>query len=241
VSTAVPVARECADLILLSKDLALVGQAVTEGRRTFANVAKYLKITVSSNVGNVLSMMLASAVLPFLPMLPLQVLVQNMCSDASQLALAFDAVDAEPLQRPRSFDVKDLARFAAWLGPVNALADVATFVILWRIAGEHADPAGQMLFRAGWFAENLVTQAAAVHLLRRESRLMVRRAAARPVVLATCGLALVGLCLPFTPVAGLLHLGRLPVSYFPLLALVLAGYCLASVAAKAAYLRRRPV
>jgi Mg2+-importing ATPase len=239
VSSAVPVARECADLILLGKDLALIGQAVTEGRRTFANVAKYLKITVSSNVGNVLSMMLASAVLPFLPMLPLQVLVQNMCSDASQIALAFDTVDPEQLRRPRSFDVRDLARFAAWLGPVNALADVATFVILWHLIGGHASVAGQMLFRAGWFAENLVTQAAAVHLLRRDGRLMAGRIAARPVVLATCGLALVGLCLPFTPVAPLLHLGGLPASYFPLLAVVLAGYCLASVAAKAAYLRRR--
>jgi Mg2+-importing ATPase len=237
VAGAVAAARECADVILLRKDLAAVGHAVTEGRRTFVNIAKYLRITVSSNVGNVLSMMLASAVLPFLPMLPLQVLVQNLCSDAAQLALAFDTVDDAALRRPRSFDVRGLIRFAGFLGPVNTLADLATFVILWRLIGAPVGHAGQMMFRAGWFAENLVTQAAAVHLLRTGGWPSLRRLAARPVLLATGGLALAGLCLPLTPIGGALRFAWLPGEYFVLLFVVVIGYCLASTAAKLACLR----
>jgi P-type Mg2+ transporter len=238
VADATEVARECADVILLRKDLAMLGQAITHGRRSFGNVIKYLKITISSNFGNVLSMLAASAVLPFLPMLPLQVLAQNLCFDVSQLSLAFDAVDETSLRRPRTFDRRDLARFVIFLGPVNTLADLATFAILWRIMGGHLGAAGQALFRTGWFAENLLTQAVAVHLLRSRWLPSARRHAARPVLLATLALALVGVGLPLTPVGAALRLQALPAVFYPLLAAVLAGYALAIVAARAWYMRR---
>jgi len=238
VADATAVARECADVILVRKDLTMLGQAITEGRRSFGNVIKYLKITISSNFGNVLSMLAASAALPFLPMLPLQVLAQNLCFDLSQLSLAFDAVDESSLRGPRTFVRRDLARFVICLGPVNTLADLATFAILWRIMGGHTGAAGQAVFRAGWFAENLLTQAIAVHLLRSRWAPSPRRHAARPVLLSTLGLALVGLGLPLTPAGAALRLGAPPAVFYPLLAVVLTGYALATVAAKAWYLRR---
>ncbi len=238
VADAVAVARECADVILLRKDLTVLGQAIVEGRRSFGNVVKYLKITISSNFGNVLSMLVASAALPFLPMLPLQVLAQNLCFDVSQLSLAFDTVDEPSLREPRTFDRRNLARFVIFLGPVNALADLATFAFLWRIMGGHADAADQALFRTGWFAENLLTQAVAVHLLRSRWLPSTRRHAARPVLLATLALALLGLGLPLTPVGSALSLRPLPAVCYPLLAAVLIGFGLAIIAARRWYLRR---
>jgi Mg2+-importing ATPase len=238
VADAVSVAKECAEVILVRKDLTMLGQAVIEGRRSFGNVIKYLKITISSNFGNAVSMLAASAVLPFLPMLPLQVLAQNLCFDVSQLSLAFDAVDDHSLRRPRTFDRRDLARFVFWLGPVNALADLATFALLWRIMGGHASAADQALFRTGWFAENLLTQAIAVHLLRSRWLPSPRRHAARPVLLATLALALIGLGLPVTPLGAALRLQTLPAVYYPLLVVVLVGYVLAVIAVRSAYLRR---
>jgi P-type Mg2+ transporter len=237
VHSATAVARECADVILLRKDLTMLGQAIQEGRRSFGNVIKYLKITISSNFGNVLSMLAASAVLPFLPMLPLQVLAQNLCFDVSQLSLAFDTVDEPSLRAPRTFDRRDLAGFIIWLGPVNALADLVTFAFLWWIMRGHVSAADQALFRTGWFTENLLSQAVAVHLLRSRWLPSRRRHAARPVLLATLALALVGLGLPLTPVGAALRLQPLPLMYYPLLAAVLAGYALAIVAARSWYLR----
>ena len=238
VAGATAVARECADVILLRKDLTMLGQAVSEGRRSFGNVVKYLKITISSNFGNVLSMLAASAALPFLPMLPLQVLAQNLCFDVSQLSLAFDAVDEPSSRAPRTFDRRDLAGFVICLGPVNALADLVTFAFLWWIMRGHVSTAGQALFRTGWFTENLLSQAVAVHLLRSRWLPSRRRHAARPVLLATLALTLVGLGLPLTPVGAALRLQPLPVVYYPLLAVVLVGYALAIVAARSWYLRR---
>jgi P-type Mg2+ transporter len=238
VADATAAARECAEVILLGKNLTMLGQAIVEGRQSFGNVVKYLKITISSNFGNVLSMLAASAALPFLPMLPLQVLAQNLCFDLSQLALAFDAVDEPSLTAPRTFERRDLARYVICLGPVNALADLAMFGFLWWIMRGQVGPADQALFRTGWFTENLLSQAVAVHLLRSRWLPSPRRHASRPVMLATLALALIGLGLPLTPVGTALGLRVLPVIYYPLLAIVLAGYGLAIAAARWAYLRR---
>ena len=238
VASATAVARECADVILLRKDLTMLGQAILAGRRSFGNVIKYLKVTISSNFGNVLSMLAASAALPFLPMLPLQVLAQNLCFDVSQLSLAFDAVDEPSLRAPRTFDRRDLAGFIGCLGLVNALADLVMFAFLWWIMRGHVGATDEALFRTGWFTENLLSQAVAVHLLRSRWLPSRRRHAARPVLLATLALALVGLGLPLTPVGAALRLQPLPLIYFPLLTVVLAGYALAVVGARSWYLRR---
>jgi P-type Mg2+ transporter len=239
VAGATPLARECAEVVLVRKDLTMLGQAITEGRQSFGNVIKYLKITISCNFGNVLSMLAASAVLPFLPMLPLQVLAQNLCFDVSQLALAFDGVDEESLAGPRTFDRRSLASFTIVFGAVNALVDLATFGFLWWIMRGHIDAADQALFRTGWFTENLLSQAVAVHLLRSRWLPSRRHHAAWPVLAATLALGLTGLGLPFTPIGAALRLEPLPAVYYPLLAAVLAGYGLGIVAVKMARSRRR--
>jgi Mg2+-importing ATPase len=227
-------ARESAEVILAGKDLAVLGQAVMAGRRTFGNVVKYLKITVSSNFGNVASLIAVGAVLPFLPMLPSQILVQNLCFDVSQLAIAYDRVEDDATDRPHTFDVRDLGRFVVCLGLVNTLADLATFAVLWRITGGRhlAAPV-----RAGWFTENLVSQALTVHLLRSRGRPSARNHASRPVLLATAAIAAIGLGLPLTPLAAPLGMSAPPAVYYPLLAVVLAGYCATVATVKPLYQR----
>ncbi|MGO9163479.1 MAG: magnesium-translocating P-type ATPase [Streptosporangiaceae bacterium] len=235
VAGAVPVVCECAQVILLHEDLTTLERAIGTGRRSVASIGKYLKITISSNFGNALSMIVASAALPFLPMLPLQVLAQNICFDAAQFALAFDHADDEALRRPHTFGQAALTRFVLFFGPVSTLADLAIFVLLWHIIGGHASAAGQAVFRAGWFAENLLTQAVAVHLLR-SRRLPSRRwHAAWPVLLATAGLAVAAVGIPVTPLGAALGLQAPPAVFYPLLAAVLAGYAVLVIAARAAW------
>jgi Mg2+-importing ATPase len=224
-------ARAAAEVILARPDLTTVADAVLAGRRAFGNVITYLKIVISSNAGNVASMIAASVLLPFLPMLPIQVLVQNLCFDAAQLTLAFDRPDVPARAGPRTFDLPDLTRFVLCFGLVNALADLATFAILWRLGAGH-DPA---MFRAAWFTENLASQALAVVLLRSRTGPSPGNLPARPVLLAAIALSLTGLCLPLSPLASALGM-RAPVAgYYPLLVAVLAGYGAAVLAVRSWY------
>jgi Mg2+-importing ATPase len=236
VDTAVDIARESSDMLLARKDLATLTGALVATRRSFANIIKYLKITVSSNVGNVCSVLAASVLLPFLPMLPLQILVQNLLFDVSQIGLAFDR-DDEPHSRPRGFDSADLTRFIAWFGAINTLADLATFAVLWHTLGPHTSVSTQLLFHTGWFVENLLTQALAVHLLRGRGGLTNWSWAARPVLATTVGIAVASLAVPFTPLGGVLGLYRLPAAYYGWLGAVLAAFCVAMLAAKSIYQR----
>ncbi|MEV0406922.1 magnesium-translocating P-type ATPase [Actinoallomurus sp. NPDC050550] len=232
VDGAVAIARESSDVVLLRGDLLSVAEAITEGRRTFANIKKYLEITISSNFGNVLSMLAASVLLPFLPMLPLQILVQNLCFDLCLLPLAFDHVDERELRRPRTFDSARLTRFVLWLGPVNTLADLVAFGILLHITGDHPAPAAQALFHTGWFVENLLTQAAAVHLLRSRRLPSLRDHAALPVLLGTAAIAAIAMALPWSPLAGAVGMTVLPTACLLSLILVLILYCVLIGAAK---------
>ncbi|WP_370085979.1 magnesium-translocating P-type ATPase [Streptacidiphilus sp. MAP12-16] len=235
---AVPTVRAGADAVLARKDLAALSPAVSTSRRTLANIANYLRITVSSNLGNALSMIAASVLLPFLPMLPGQVLVQNLCSDLAQLALAFDRPDESRQRAPRTFDRRGILGFVLCFGLINAIADLATFAILGHLTAHQHDPASEAAFRAGWFTENLITQALAMHLLRSRGGSSPRaRTAPWPIWLASTALVGAALLLPRTPLAPALGLGSLPGSWFPLLLAVLAGYCLLTVTAKAIYHR----
>ncbi|HEY2674556.1 MAG TPA: magnesium-translocating P-type ATPase [Rugosimonospora sp.] len=237
VESAAPTARASADVILASKDLATLSGALGLSRRAFMNIIKHIKITVSSNVGNVTSVVVAGALLPFLPMLPLQILVQNLLFDISQLFIAFDRTDDGGYARPRTFDSGDLMRFVVCFGIINSLADLATFAALRHVLGAHLSPSAQVLFHTGWFVENLLTQILAVHLLR--SGRSVRRWswASRPVLVASLVIVTVTLSLTVEPVAGLLGFGALPPAYFGWLAVVLAAFCVATLAGKFAYQR----
>lgn len=232
VESAVDIARESADVVLLGSDLHAVAEAITDGRRTFDNIKKYLEITISSNFGNVLSMLAASIILPFLPMLPLQILVQNLCFDLCLLPLAFDHVDRRTLRRPRTFDSARLTRFVLLLGPANTLADLTTFAILLHTTGSHPTPAAQALFHTGWFVENLLTQAAAIYLLRSRRSLSPRNRPALPVLLGIAVIVAIAAILPLSPLAGPLQMTVLPRTCLLSLTFVLVLYCALISAAK---------
>lgn len=237
VDTATDVAKDAADLVLLDKDLTVLAQAVVDGRRTLGNTMKYVKITAASNLGNVVSVLVASALLPFLPMLPIQLMAQNLLYDSAQLALPWDRVDDEYLRKPRRWDAGGLTRFMLVFGPLSSVFDLATFGVLWWVLDVDT-PARQAMFQAGWFVEGLLSQVLVVLVLRSRQTGFRWRLPSRPVLAAAATAVLVGLALPFSPLAGPLRLGTLPVTYFPWLLAILLGYVLAAQVAKAGYLRR---
>jgi P-type Mg2+ transporter len=223
VPEATDLARETADVILLDKDLTVLVAGVEEGRRTFANSQKYIRAATSSNFGNVLSVTAAAAFLPFLPMAPIQLLVQNLLYDLSQLALPWDAVDPDQIAGPRRWDSRGLRRFVLLAGPLSSLFDLATWSVLRWVLG--AGGSHVSLFQTGWFVEGLLSQLLAVHIIRTRGLPFFSSRAALPVLLAT-GLAMaVGLALPFSMAVRGMGMTALPVLYFGLLALILLGYC----------------
>ncbi|MFH8518480.1 magnesium-translocating P-type ATPase [Streptomyces gelaticus] len=233
-SNAVDVARETADVVLAEKDLAAIDDAITAGRHCSGNIATYLRITLSSNLGNVIAMLAAGLMLPFLPMLPAQVLVQNLCFDVAQLAFAFDRPSSEVLRWPTVLRPRDFLRFITGFGLLNATADLATFAVLAFALHSSATSGGQEAFHSGWFTENLLTQALVMLLLRTGGGLADGRSGG-PLRVAACGLAVVGLLLPLTPLGALLGMSALPPLYYLLLATVLALYAYGLRAARTRY------
>jgi len=253
VDSAVDVARESAGVILLEKDLTVLEAGVMEGRRTYANIIKYIKITVSSNFGNMFSVLAASVFLPFLPMTPLQILVLNLLYDVSCTAMPWDNVDEAFLRSPRTWDTDSIRRFMFWLGPTSSIFDLATFALLfWVICpaviampagGWHAMSGADQasfaaLFQAGWFVESLWTQTMVIHMLRTPGiPLLQSRAAWQVTLLTGLGVA-VGTAIPFTRLGQGLDMGALPAAYFPWLAAVLAGYLALATLVKRLFMRR---
>ncbi|MFC9991554.1 magnesium-translocating P-type ATPase [Streptomyces globisporus] len=235
---AVDVAREAADVVLAEKDLTAIDRAVLAGRRSSGNIAAYLRITLSSNLGNVIAMLTAGLMLPFLPMLPAQVLVQNLCFDAAQLAFAFDRPPASVL-RPTVLRPRDFLRFVTGFGLLNAAADLATFGVLALALHNASGDGGEAAFHAGWFTENLLTQALVMVLLR-TGRSAVERRAGGPLRAAAAGLAAVGVALPLTPLGPFLGMSALPPLYYLLLGSVLGLYAVGLTAARRRYERRHP-
>ncbi|MEV6477969.1 magnesium-translocating P-type ATPase [Streptomyces sp. NPDC051657] len=234
---AVDVAREAADVVLAEKDLTAIDRAVLAGRRSSGNIATYLRITLSSNLGNVIAMLTAGLMLPFLPMLPAQVLVQNLCFDAAQLAFAFDRPAASVLRRPTALRPRDFLRFITGFGLLNAAADLATFGVLALALHNASGDGGEAAFHAGWFTENLLTQALVMVLLR-TGRTAAERRAGGPLRTAAAGLAAVGVVLPLTPLGPLLGMSALPPLYYLLLGSVLGLYAVGLTAARRRYERR---
>ncbi|MCK7622609.1 magnesium-translocating P-type ATPase [Streptomyces sp. RS10V-4] len=234
---AVPVAREGADVVLAEKDLTAIERAITAGRHASGNIAAYLRITLSSNLGNVIAMLAAGLLLPFLPMLPAQVLVQNLCFDAAQLSLAFDRPAPGAARRPAVLRPRVFLRFISVFGLINASADLATFGVLAFSAHVTSGTDSPTVFHAGWFTENLLTQGLVMLLLRTGRRAAEGRAPG-PVPLAVTALAVVGLLLPVSPLAPLLAMSAPPPLYYPLLAAVLTLYGAALAFARTRYARR---
>ena len=237
VDTAVDVAKEAADIILLEKSLMVLEQGVQEGRRTFANMLKYIKMTASSNFGNVFSVLIASAFIPFLPMLPLQLLVQNLIYDVSQTAIPFDHVDEDLIAKPQRWNPADIGRFMVFFGPISSIFDIVTFVLMWKVFGANL-AAKQTLFQSGWFVVGLLTQSLIVHMIRTSKIPFIQSRAAWPVILMTLVVMVIGIFLPMGPLASYFKLEPLPAEYFVFLVLIVLAYMGLTQVMKKWYIRR---
>jgi Mg2+-importing ATPase len=237
VDTATDIARESADIILLEKSLLVLETGVLKGREVYGNIIKHIKMTASSNFGNVFSVLAASAFIPFLPMLPVLLLVLNLLYDLSQLSLPWDRMDAEFLRFPRKWDTTRIARFMVWIGPISSVFDVTTFLLLWFVF--HASgPVGEPLFQSGWFIESLLSQTLIVHMIRTEKIPFIQSRAAAPVLLLTSLIMAIGLYLPFSTLGSAVSLARVPRAFFGWLIVTLLTYGGLTQLMKTWYIRR---
>ena len=237
VDSGVDIAKETADIILLKKDLMVLEEGVIEGRRTFGNIIKYIKMAASGNFGNMISVMAASIFLPFLPMLPVHILTQNLLCDFSQIGIPFDSVDREYLHSPRRWETKSIQRFMVLMGPLSSIFDILCFTVMWWIIQANT-PELAPLFQAGWFIFGTLSQILIVHMIRTSKLPFVQSKASLPLILSTLSVGVIAVVLAFTDIARGFDLAVLPASYAPWLILLLAGYCIATELFKGVYIRK---
>jgi len=235
VEGAADIAKESADIILLEKSLLVLKDGVVEGRRVFANVVKYIRMGASSSFGNMLSVLGASAFLPFLPMAPVQVLLNNLLYDVSQTALATDSVDAADLARPRKWDIGNIGRYMLVFGPISSLFDYATYFTLLYAFQARENPS---LFQTGWFVESVLSQTLIVHVIRTAGVPFLESRPAAPLLVTTIAVCAAAMWLPFSGFASLLGLAPLPSAYWLALAAILVCYLMLTQSVKAALVRR---
>ena len=224
VDTAVDIAKESADIILLEKDLMVLRKGVIYGRRTFGNIIKYIKMTASSNFGNMFSMLGASALLPFLPMLPIQILINNLLYDISQISIPWDKMDEDYIEKPRKWDAGGIGKFMMFVGPISSIFDYATFGVLWYVFKANS-PAHQGFFQTGWFIESLLSQTLIVHMIRTRKIPFIQSWATAPVIALTTAIMAIAIFLPFSPLAPAFKLEPMPFMFFPWLLAILVAYC----------------
>jgi Mg2+-importing ATPase len=235
VDTAVDIAKESADIILLEKSLMVLQEGVTEGRKIFGNITKYIKMGASSNFGNMFSVLGASIFLPFLPMAPIQVLTNNLLYDFSQTAIPTDNVDEDYLTQPRRWDIGNIFKFMIFIGPISSIFDYATYAMMLFIFDSWNNPP---LFQTGWFVESLLTQTLIIHIIRTAKIPFIESRASGPLIATTIVICVVGMTLPFTWVGGALGFVPLPELYWPLVAGMLLTYATLTHIVKAWFVRR---
>jgi Mg2+-importing ATPase len=223
VDTAVDIAKESADLILLEKDLMVLDGGVIEGRKVFANIIKYIRMGASSNFGNMFSVLGASAFLPFLPMAPIQILTNNMLYDISQVPIPTDAVDEDLVSLPRPWNIGEIRRFILYIGPISSIFDYSTFFVMLYLF-KCWNPSSAPLFQTGWFVESLMTQTLIIHIIRTNKIPFLQSRASRSLILTTLAIMAFGAWLPYSPLASSLGLVHLPGLYWPILLLTLLAY-----------------
>ena len=249
VDTAVDIAKETADVILLDKDLMVLEKGLVEGRKVYANMTKYIKMTVSSNFGNIFSLLFASIFLPFLPMAPVHLIVLNLVYDISCIALPFDNVDKEFLKEPHIWEAKSIMRFMAWIGPISSVFDILTYILLYfiivpMILGHsyvHGSPEAAafiIIFQTGWFIESMWSQTMVIHMLRSPKLPFIQSHPALSVVVTTLFAAFFVTSLPYSPLAGLLKLSHLNGLYFILLFIIITLYMLSVTFVKHIYIKK---
>jgi len=252
VDTAVDIAKESADVILLEKDLMVLEQGIIEGRKTYANMIKYIKMTASSNFGNMFSVLAASAFLPFMPMLPIHLILLNLIYDLSCTAISWDNVDKEFLAVPRKWDASSIGKFMLWIGPTSSVFDITTYLLMYFIIcpavigglmfHQITDPAAAALFiavfHAGWFVESMWTQTLVIHLIRTPKIPFIQSHASASVTLLTFAGIAVLTAIPFTAFGASIGLAALPFAFFPWLGLTVILYMLLVTLFKAIFVKR---
>jgi Mg2+-importing ATPase len=237
VDTAVDIAKESADMILLEKSLLVLEEGVLEGRKVFANILKYIGMGASSSFGNMFSVLGASVFVPYLPMTPIQILTNNLLYDVSQTAIPTDEVDPEQIAKPRPWEISSIARFILFIGPCSSIFDYTTFLIMLYVF--KAWPVGKApLFQTGWFVESLLTQTLIIHVIRTRKVPFLQSRASVPLTAMTAVIMLIGVLIPFTPVGSYLGFTTLPPLYWLLLALTLLAYVLLTQGVKTWLIRR---
>jgi Mg2+-importing ATPase len=235
VDTAVDIAKEAADIILLEKSLLVLQAGVVEGRRVFANITKYIRMGASSNFGNMFSVLGASMFLPFLPMAPIQVLTNNLLYDFSQTTIPTDNVDENDVQLPRQWDIGNIFKFMVTIGPISSLFDYATYAMMLFVFDAWHDPA---LFQTGWFVESLLTQTLIIHIIRTAKVPFIQSHASAALMTTTAIICIIGVVLPYTGVGRILGFRTLPWAYWPLLVAMLGLYAVLTHWAKMRFVRR---
>jgi P-type Mg2+ transporter len=237
VDTAVDIAKESADMILLEKNLLVLEEGVLEGRKVFANILKYIGMGASSSFGNMFSVLGASVFVPYLPMTPIQILTNNLLYDVSQTAIPTDDVDPEQIAKPRPWEIGSIARFILFIGPCSSIFDYTTFLMMLYVF--HAWPVSKApLFQTGWFVESLLTQTLIIHVIRTRKVPFLQSRASWPLTAMTAVIMLIGILIPISPIGPSLGFTTLPPLYWPLLAITLAAYMLLTQAVKTWLIRR---
>ncbi len=236
VDTAVDIAKETADIILLEKDLNVLLDGITEGRKTFANLLKYIKLAVSFNFGEVTSVLIASIFLPFFPITPIQLLVQSLLYDIGQLTLPFDNVDSEALKVPKKWSIKAIQRFMIAMGPLSSAFDLIVFATLWFVF--NLGPADAALFQTIWFSYGIVSNLFGMHIIRTAKVPFLQSSAAKPVYMSSILVSLLAILVPFTPLGKAIGLVDIPLQYMALIFITPVVYCIIAQFAKHRYIKR---
>jgi Mg2+-importing ATPase len=235
VDTAVDIAKESADIILLEKNLTVLSDGVLEGRKIFGNIVKYIKMGASSNFGNMVSVLGASIFLPFLPMAPIQVLTNNLIYDFSQTTIPTDNVDDEYIALPRRWDIGNITKFMLFLGPISSIFDYVTYGTLIFVFGAWTNPP---LFQTGWFVESLLTQTLIIHIIRTARIPFLQSRASNSLIVTTILVAGAGALLPYSPLSSTLGFVPLPALYWPAVVVIILGYCVLAHLVKSWFVRR---
>jgi len=237
VDTAVDIAKESADIILLEKSLMVLEEGVIEGRKVFGNIIKYIKMGASSNFGNMFSVIGASAFLPFLPMQSIQVLTNNLMYDFSQTAIPTDHVDEEYFATPRRWDIEAITRYMLYLGPISSIFDYATYGLMWFVFKANT-PEQASLFQTGWFVESLLSQTLIIHIIRTGRIPFVQSIASAPLIFTSLIICTVGVWLPYSPFAHALGFVPLPLHYWPFVIGIVLSYLTLTHFVKTAFIQR---
>nr|WP_274542457.1 magnesium-translocating P-type ATPase [Carnobacterium divergens] len=236
VDTAADITKEASSIILLEKSLTVLEDGVLEGRTVFGNMMKYIKMTVSSNFGNVFSVLVASAFLPFLPMLSIQLLVQNLIYDVAQLTIPWDRMDEEGLMKPAKWNTGNLMKFTLSIGPISSIFDILTFLLMYFVF--HANTIGnQALFHSGWFVIGLITQTVVVHIIRTKKIPFIQSMASIPVTISTICVIVIAILIPDTALGGFFNFVALPTAYWKWMVLIVLAYGIAVQLVKTIYIK----